>query len=206
MPATTIRRPAPTRPTRSRSRSTSRPIAPARRPCCKLDPQFAGTALVMVVDDRIIDMHAVEVPAEGTSVALPVTDDWGPGAYVTAILYRPAERRRKADAGACARSRLCRCRSGRPEARRRDRCARRDPAAAGRHDVQVKLANVKAGDTAYVAVAAVDLGILNLTKLPDARSRWLVLRPAPARHRVPRPLWPADRSDAGSPRRPARRR
>ena len=57
----------------------------------KLDPQFAGTALVMVIDDRIIDMQAVDVPADGTSVSLPVTADWGPGAYVTAMLYRPAD-------------------------------------------------------------------------------------------------------------------
>jgi uncharacterized protein YfaS (alpha-2-macroglobulin family) len=60
----------------------------------KLDPQFAGTALVMVVDDRIIDMQAVEVPADGTSVSLPVTEEWGPGAYVTAMLYRRPTRRR----------------------------------------------------------------------------------------------------------------
>src|SRR5690606_8588112 len=50
----------------------------------RLEPQFAGTALVMVVDDRIIDMQAVDVPAEGTSVDIEVTEDWGPGAYVTA--------------------------------------------------------------------------------------------------------------------------
>ena len=57
----------------------------------KLDPQFAGTALVMVVDDRIIEMHAVDVPEGGTTVPLTVSENWGPGAYVTAILYRPAD-------------------------------------------------------------------------------------------------------------------
>src|SRR5690606_40391976 len=68
---------------------------PAYRPgdtaVLQLDPQFAGTALVLVVDDGIIDMKSVEVPAEGTSVELPVTENWGPGAYVTATLYRPAD-------------------------------------------------------------------------------------------------------------------
>src|SRR5690606_13212609 len=57
----------------------------------KLDPQFAGTALVMVIDNRVIDMQAVEVPEGGTTVPLTVTEEWGPGAYVTAILYRPAD-------------------------------------------------------------------------------------------------------------------
>src|SRR5690606_33112437 len=61
----------------------------------RLDPQFAGTALVLVVDERIIDMQAVEVPAEGLTVPLEVTDDWGPGAYVTALLYRPASAEEK---------------------------------------------------------------------------------------------------------------
>src|SRR5690606_12090513 len=56
----------------------------------RLDPQFAGTALVLVVDGRIIDMQAVAVPADGLSLPLTVTDEWGPGAYVTALLYRPA--------------------------------------------------------------------------------------------------------------------
>src|SRR5690606_30805466 len=56
----------------------------------KLDPQFAGTALVMVVDDKVIDMQAVEVPEDGITVPLTVTDAWGPGAYVTAVLYRPS--------------------------------------------------------------------------------------------------------------------
>ncbi len=57
----------------------------------RLDPRFAGIALVSVIDDRVIDMKAVEVPEGGTSVDLTVTDKWGPGAYVTATLYRPMD-------------------------------------------------------------------------------------------------------------------
>ena len=45
----------------------------------------------MVLDDRLIAMTQVEVPAEGATVDLPVTADWGPGAYVTAVLYRPMD-------------------------------------------------------------------------------------------------------------------
>ncbi|HHG89133.1 MAG TPA: alpha-2-macroglobulin, partial [Devosia sp.] len=134
----------------------------------RLDPQYGGTALVMVVDDAIIDMQAVAVPAEGTTVSLPVTADWGPGAYVTAMLYRPAsvaERRMPARALGLAFADI-------------------DPAdsllkvdldapaeALPRQPVKatISLDNVAAGQSAYVAVAAVDLGILNLTsfKVPD---------------------------------------
>ncbi|MDB5527069.1 MAG: alpha-2-macroglobulin [Devosia sp.] len=134
----------------------------------RLDPQFAGTALVMVVDDRIIDMKAVPVPAEGASIDLPVTADWGPGAYVTAILYRPAsvaEKRMPARALGLAYADV-------------------DPGDAKLtvnldvpkvslprqpFTVKVSLPNATAGQKAYVAVAAVDLGILNLTNFqtPD---------------------------------------
>ncbi|HWA18745.1 MAG TPA: alpha-2-macroglobulin family protein [Devosia sp.] len=134
----------------------------------KLEPQFAGTALVMVVDDRIIDMKAVEVPEGGTSVELPVTDAWGPGAYVTALLYRPAsaaEKRMPARALGLAFADVD------PGERKLDvtldvakEVRPRQPVS-----VTVKLGNAAAGEEAYVAVAAVDVGILNLTnyKAPD---------------------------------------
>ncbi|MEQ1899286.1 MAG: alpha-2-macroglobulin family protein [Devosia sp.] len=134
----------------------------------KLDPQFAGTALVMVVDDRIIDMKAVEVPAEGASVALTVTDDWGPGAYVTAILYRPAsveEKRMPARALGLAFADV------EPGDLKLDVVLDTPEEALPRQPftAAIKLANAKPGDQAYVAVAAVDLGILNLTRfqVPD---------------------------------------
>ena len=134
----------------------------------KLDPQFAGTALVMVVDDRIIDMVAVPVPAEGTNVALPVTDAWGPGAYVTAILYRPAsaaEKRMPARALGLAFADV------EPGDRLLDLDLDAPAESLPRRPfaVTVDLGNAVAGQTAYVAIAAVDLGILNLTNFqtPD---------------------------------------
>ncbi|KKC40976.1 hypothetical protein WH87_02150 [Devosia epidermidihirudinis] len=134
----------------------------------KLDPQFAGTALVMVVDNRIIDMVAVEVPEGGTTVPLTVTDDWGPGAYVTAILYRPsdaAEKRMPARALGLAFADV------EPGNMKLATTIDAPDVTLPRQSftATVKLGNVAAGETAYVAVAAVDLGILNLTnfKVPS---------------------------------------
>jgi uncharacterized protein YfaS (alpha-2-macroglobulin family) len=134
----------------------------------KLDPQFAGTALVMVIDDRIIDMQAVEVPADGTSVSLPVTDEWGPGAYVTAMLYRSsdaAEKRMPARALGLAFADVD------PGDRQLDVVldVAKEMRPRGPMTVTVKVPNAAPGEKAYVAVAAVDLGILNLTnfKTPD---------------------------------------
>lgn len=134
----------------------------------KLDPQFAGTALVMVVDNRIIAMQAVDVPEGGTTIGLPVTDEWGPGAYVTAVLYRPADAAEKrmparalglafadVDPGDCKLD----VKIGAPDV----------SLPRQSFSTTIELGNLAAGQTAYVAVAAVDLGILNLTnfKVPD---------------------------------------
>jgi len=134
----------------------------------QLEPQFAGTALVMVVDDAIIDIKSVQVPAEGASVELPVTEAWGPGAYVTAVLYRPsdaAEKRMPARALGLAYADVdpgeMKLEVGFEVA---EVSLPRQPLS-----VKVKLDTAKAGETAYVAVAAVDLGILNITNFqtPD---------------------------------------
>ncbi|MCB9992876.1 MAG: alpha-2-macroglobulin family protein [Hyphomicrobiaceae bacterium] len=134
----------------------------------KLEPQFAGTALVMVVDDRIIDLRAVEVPAEGTSVELPVTEDWGPGAYVTAILYRPAS---VAEKRMPSRALGLEYADVDPGARLLNVGLDVPSEASPRQSftATVDLGDAVAGQDAYVAVAAVDLGILNLTgfKAPD---------------------------------------
>jgi len=131
----------------------------------RLTPQFAGTALVMVLDNRIIDMQAVEVPEGGATVELPVTDDWGPGAYVTATLFRPAdidEKRMPSRALGLAYADVD------PGDRKLDVTLDAAEVSAPRQPlpVSVSLGNAEAGETAYVAIAAVDLGILNLTSFP----------------------------------------
>jgi len=134
----------------------------------RLDPQFGGTALVMVVDDRIIDMQAVEVPEGGTTVPLTVTDDWGPGAYVTAILYRPADAAEKRMPARALGLAYADVEPGdlklNVEIDAPEQALPREAFSA-----TVKLDNVQPGDKAYVVVAAVDLGILNLTnfQVPD---------------------------------------
>jgi alpha-2-macroglobulin len=134
----------------------------------RLDPQFAGTALVMVVADRIISMKAVDVAAGGATVDLPVTDDWSPGAYITATLYRPAsaaEKRMPARALGLAFAGVD------PGNLKLDVGleAPKETLPRQAFTTRIKLGNLAAGQKAYVAVAAVDLGILNLTsfKTPD---------------------------------------
>jgi uncharacterized protein YfaS (alpha-2-macroglobulin family) len=137
----------------------------------RLEPRFPGLALVMVVDDGIVAMQPVEVPETGATVELPVTADWGPGAYITAVLYRgmdlAARRMPKRAIG-------LQWAGVDPEQRRldlklevADRGKPREPLQIG-----VDIGNLPAGSEAFVTVAAVDIGILNLTRFdawaPDA--------------------------------------
>ncbi len=128
----------------------------------RLDPRFPGIALISVIDDRLIAMKAVDVPEGGTTVDLPVTDKWGPGAYVTATLYRPmdiAAKRMpsralgltwvKVDPG----DRDLKVTADLPDEMR----------PRGPMTIPVSIGNLKPGEEAYVTIAAVDVGILNLT-------------------------------------------
>src|SRR5690606_41266358 len=53
-----------------------------------LGSRFAGTALVNVIGEHLIDSQEVEVGEGDTTIELEVTEDWGPGAYVTATVFR----------------------------------------------------------------------------------------------------------------------
>lgn len=128
-----------------------------------LEPRFPGLALVMVINQGIVAMQPVEVPEEGAEIALPVTADWGSGAYVTAALYRPldvaAKRMPKRAIG-------LQWAGVDPEARelalKIDAPAKVDP--RGPLPIGLEITNLPAGEPAYLTIAAVDEGILNLTE------------------------------------------
>ncbi|MGE0847201.1 MAG: alpha-2-macroglobulin, partial [Flavobacteriaceae bacterium] len=131
----------------------------------RLTPRFAGTALVMVVDDRLISMTTIEVPEDGAEVSLPVTAEWGPGAYVTAMLYRPMDIAAKRMPGRAIGLQWA---SVDPAERKLGLAIDAPDTVRPRGAVPVKLtiAGLPAGETAYLTLAAVDVGILNLTEHP----------------------------------------
>lgn len=55
----------------------------------RLNPPFAGEVLLTVASDRVFETRTFSVGAEGTTVDVPVNPAWGAGAYVTATVYRP---------------------------------------------------------------------------------------------------------------------
>ncbi|MGH2342630.1 alpha-2-macroglobulin family protein [Segnochrobactraceae bacterium EtOH-i3] len=140
----------------------------------RLAPRFPGKALVTVIGDGVIAMTSVDVPAEGTVVKLPVTDDWTPGAYVTATLYRPtdvAAGRMPNRAVGLAWAGLDKGLSTLPVTLAAPASIRPGSVL----EVPITVAGLAPGEEAFVTVAAVDAGILNLTgyKAPDATAYFL---------------------------------
>lgn len=141
--------------------------APGDTATVRIVPRVPGKGLVAVMSNRLIDMVPVDLVAGENTLTLPVTDDWGAGAYVTATLIQPM-----------------------------DRVAGQNPTRAlglahasvdpGPHQLTVTLdapeqANPRGAlpvgmtvagmgeEQAFVTIAAIDVGILNLTSFnsPD---------------------------------------
>jgi alpha-2-macroglobulin len=122
----------------------------------------AGKVTLSVVGDRLLTTTTLDVPAGLARLPLTVGNDWGTGAYVVATLRRPLD---------VAASRM----PGRALGVQWfaiDRAARTLTVDMklpnlmrpnGMLRVPVKLGGLNPGDDARIAVAAVDVGILNLT-------------------------------------------
>ena len=132
-------------------------------------PRYAGKALITVVSNRLIDMKAVDLTEGENLIDLPVTDGWGAGAYVTATIIRQmdvAAGRNPARALGVAHAFVD------PGMHKLD-AAFETPAEVdprGPLPVALKVDGISPGETAWATIAAVDVGILNLTgfESPDA--------------------------------------
>ncbi len=134
----------------------------------RIVPRAAGTALVTVLSNRLVSMQAVEVKEGENLITLPVTDEWGAGVYVTVSVLRPmdvAAGRNPARALGLTHASID------PGVKALTTTVEMAAEAAPRGplDVAVKVEGVAEGETAYVTIAAVDVGILNLTgfEAPD---------------------------------------
>jgi uncharacterized protein YfaS (alpha-2-macroglobulin family) len=56
----------------------------------RIEPPFAGDVLLFIANDRVLETRDVSVPADGATVEIPVSSDWGAGAYVLATAFRPS--------------------------------------------------------------------------------------------------------------------
>ncbi|TDL78464.1 alpha-2-macroglobulin family protein [Palleronia sediminis] len=137
----------------------------------RLLPSAAGHVLVTVASDRLIDMKTVRVDAGETVIDLPVTESWGPGAYVTATLFRPAgEGQGPARALGLAHAAIAPGDAALGVGIDAPETARpRAPL-----EIELNVEGIADGDAAFATVAAVDLGVLNLTgfEAPDPQAHY----------------------------------
>lgn len=129
----------------------------------KVSPRFAGELLVTVGAERLYTTLDASVPEDGAEIEIPVSADWGAGAYVTATLYRPGD---AAESRLPARAIGLKWLAIEPASRKLDVTLGAPERADPRETlaVPVTLAGLAPGEEAYVTVAAVDVGILNLTR------------------------------------------
>jgi uncharacterized protein YfaS (alpha-2-macroglobulin family) len=139
---------------------------PAYRPgdtaTVRLVPRAAGVALVTVVSNHLIDQKAVPVKEGENLVTLPVTDAWGAGAYVTVSVIRPLSGPpSRLPARALGLSYAPVDPGERKLAASFEVPDTSDPRAP--LPVALKVDGAKPGETVFATIAAVDVGILNLT-------------------------------------------
>ncbi len=127
-----------------------------------LSPRTAGSATIMVVGDKMFARSFVQNASAGTKATFKVSEDWGPGAYVVAFHHRPmdvaASRMPGRSVGV---SWFGVAREQRTLQVKLDAPAQIRPRT--QMTVPVTISGLAAGETARVTLAAVDVGILNLT-------------------------------------------
>ncbi|HVM80431.1 MAG TPA: alpha-2-macroglobulin [Stellaceae bacterium] len=131
-------------------------------------PPTAGEGLLVIANDRVLATRLVHVPAEGTTVDIPVTADWGTGAYAILASYKPLkggpERAPTRAIGLAwlpidPAPRTLGAQLGVP-----DKVLPRQTVS-----IPVTVANAETGEKVFLTLAAVDEGILQLTRFesPD---------------------------------------
>ena len=133
-----------------------------------LAPRFTGKVTVAIIGNGVRAMRTVDAGPDGTSVGFTVEEAWGTGAYAVALAHRPLDANAKRLPGrAIGLKWFSVGRAGKTLSVAMDVPAQTRPAQS--FDVPVRIAGMPAGEKVYLTLAAVDVGILNLTRFesPD---------------------------------------
>ncbi|RWX19630.1 hypothetical protein EHI42_03770 [Rhizobium hidalgonense] len=129
----------------------------------KVTSRYGGELMVTAGTEKLVAVQNATMGETGGEVDIPVTADWGAGAYVTATLFRPGDAQ---DSHMPMRSIGIKWLKVDPEQRalqvKLDTPEKMLP--RGPLDIGVQVAGAGANEDAYITVAAVDVGILNLTR------------------------------------------
>ncbi|MBY5780273.1 hypothetical protein HFN59_24670 [Rhizobium leguminosarum] len=129
----------------------------------KVTSRYGGELMVTAGTEKLVAVQNATIGETGGEIDIPVTADWGAGAYVTATLFRPGDAQ---DSHMPMRSIGIKWLKVDPE-QRALRVTLDTPEKMlprGPLNIGLQVAGAGANEDAYVTVAAVDVGILNLTR------------------------------------------
>jgi hypothetical protein len=138
----------------------------------KISPRFAGEALINIGTESVLISKSASIAKEGGVVEIPVTQELGAGAYVTATLFRPGDAQESRMPMRAIGVKWLNVDPGdRKLAVTLDAPAQTLPRQP--IEIGVTVAGAKANEEAYLTLAAVDVGILNLTRYePPKPENW----------------------------------
>ncbi|WP_374544670.1 alpha-2-macroglobulin [Rhodoblastus sp.] len=139
----------------------------------KIAARTEAKATLAVVGDGVKTTLPVDLKKGDNEIAVPVGADWGVGAYALVLAHRPLDKA----AGRMPGRAMGLAWFAVDPAKHRIDIALNAPAKARPGEkltLPIQLAGLTAGEEAYVTVAAVDVGILNLTRYqtPDPRDHF----------------------------------
>ena len=129
----------------------------------RIASRFDGKATIAIIGEKVNDLIVHDVKTGDNDITMPVSADWGADAYAVAIAHRPLDQAAKRMPGRA----LGLAWFGIDQDTRKLDVALNVPAKIEPRrpfSIPVKLSGLSAGEEAYVTVAAVDIGILNLTR------------------------------------------
>ncbi len=129
----------------------------------RIVPKRDGVALVSVLSNQVIERKAIAVTAGENLIPLEVTDAWGSGAYVTASVLSGMDEAAGQNPARSLGLGHAAVRPGDKELSVSFDAPEAVDGQAGTLRASVLVDGIKPGETAYVTLAAVDVGILNLT-------------------------------------------
>ncbi len=130
--------------------------------------RFAGKATVAILSEKLEYLTTFDLQTGDNHATIPVGNNWGTGAYVVALAHRPLDKAANRMPGRA----LGLAWFGLDEAGHKigvSLAAPQKVTPRGPLTIPVELKGLASGEEAYVTLAAVDIGILNLThyETPD---------------------------------------
>src|SRR5262245_36308945 len=129
----------------------------------KIQSRLAGRAMIAVLNSGLASQEEVDLPAGVGEVALRVSEEWGAGAYVTVMLYRPMDEKAKRMPSRALGLRWLAVDQA-PRLLSIGLDLPQQIRSGTTLSVPVKVAGLGAGEDAFLTLAAVDIGVLNLTR------------------------------------------